>query len=54
MNVSESASENNHASSSTKIRVIAIRHMNKGTVRAIAEAGLRPSLTLNELRVSIK
>jgi DNA-binding cell septation regulator SpoVG len=51
MNVSESASENNHTSSSTKIGVIASRHINKGTIRAIADIGLGASLTLKEFKV---
>jgi DNA-binding cell septation regulator SpoVG len=51
MNVSESASENNHTSSSTKIGVIASRHINKGTVRAITDVGLGLSLTLREFKV---
>ena len=51
MNVSKSTSENNYTSSSTKTQVIAIRHIDKGTVRAIADVGLGPSLTLKEFKV---
>jgi hypothetical protein len=51
MSVSKPTSENNHTSSSTKIGVIANRHINKGTVRAIADIGLGASLILKEFKV---
>jgi DNA-binding cell septation regulator SpoVG len=51
MNVSESTSENNHTSSSAKIQVIAIRFIDKGAVRAIADVGLGSSLTIREFKV---
>jgi hypothetical protein len=51
MNVSKSASENNQTSSSTKIQVLAIRRIDKGAVRAIADVGLGPSLTLKEFKI---
>ena len=51
MNVSKSASEHNQTSSATKIQVIAIRRIDKGTVQAITDVGLGPSLALKEFKV---
>jgi DNA-binding cell septation regulator SpoVG len=51
MSVSKPTSENNHPSSSTKIRVIAIRRFNRGTVRAIADIGLVTSVVLKGFKV---
>jgi hypothetical protein len=51
MSVSKSTSEHNRTPSSAKIEVIAIRRIDKGTVRTIADVGLGLSLTLKEFKV---
>lgn len=51
MNVAKSTSENNHTSSSAKIQLIALRRIDQGTVRTIADFGLGPSLTLKAFQV---
>jgi hypothetical protein len=51
MSVSKPTSENNHTSSSTTIRVIAIRGIDEGIVRAVAHIGLGASLIPNEFKV---
>jgi DNA-binding cell septation regulator SpoVG len=51
MSVPKPLSESNQTSSSSKIRVIAIRRVGKGPVRIIADIGLGPSLIIKELKI---
>jgi DNA-binding cell septation regulator SpoVG len=51
MSLAASQLERNATSPSTKIRVIAVRPVNKGSLRAIVDVGLGPSLVIREFRV---
>jgi DNA-binding cell septation regulator SpoVG len=51
MNIASPTLESNEALSSTKIRVIALRRVNKGALRAIVDVGLGPSLVIREFRI---
>ena len=51
MSISKPVLERNQTAASTMMRVIAIRGVNKGTVRTVVDVGLGASLIIKEFKV---